>query len=71
MTVISAIKIILHFCTNPFKINLGKVRDAVSMLPKLITIAKTTTKPHKTESNAVSFVQTVPTGNDCDKLIEI
>ncbi|XP_038109735.1 neuroligin-1 isoform X2 [Culex quinquefasciatus] len=39
----------------------GKVRDAVSMLPKLITIAKTTTKPHKTESNAVSFVQTVPT----------
>lgn len=65
MTVIGALEIILLIFTNPFENNLGKVRDAVSMLPKLITIAKTTTKPHKTESNAVSFVQTVPTGNYC------
>nr|XP_029709929.1 neuroligin-3 [Aedes albopictus] len=51
-----------HFTDDKPEYYDGRLKESRNItLPRLITIAKTTTKPHKTETNAVPFAQTIPT----------
>lgn len=51
-----------HFTDDKPEYYDGRLKEPPNItLPRLITIAKTTTKPQKTETNVVPFAQTVPT----------
>ncbi|XP_065078126.1 uncharacterized protein LOC135701305 isoform X2 [Ochlerotatus camptorhynchus] len=51
-----------HFTDDKPEYFDGRLKEPPNItLPRLITIAKSTTKPHKTETNVVTFAQTVPT----------